>query len=192
VNHPPARELDGVDQILRNHPDITALVMQDLEAHVRGPGWVRQRMTAEQVLRAALLKQLNTWTYAELSFHLADSWTYRTFCGIGVLDEVSASEKIASIFEPHTEIIVKDRRDTHYGHKLTVSAGSSGLILDWVIEEIRKHIGPAAAAHEETWADCSGSRQRGYTQSRLQRSRVQCSCCMGDRTRTPDSGSGRA
>lgn len=48
---------------------------------------------------------------------------------------VPANEKLVSIFEPHTDIIVKDRRDTHYGHKLTLTAGSSGLILDWVVEE---------------------------------------------------------
>ena len=48
---------------------------------------------------------------------------------------VPASEKIVSLFEPHTDIIVKDRRDTHYGHKLTLTAGSSGLILDWVVED---------------------------------------------------------
>lgn len=48
---------------------------------------------------------------------------------------VPANEKLVSIFEPHTDIIVKDRRDTHYGHKLTLTAGSSALILDWVVEE---------------------------------------------------------
>ncbi len=29
-----------------------------------------------------------------------------------------ASEKVVSLFEPHTDIIVKDRRDTLYGHKV--------------------------------------------------------------------------
>lgn len=29
-----------------------------------------------------------------------------------------ASEKIVSIFEPHTDIIIKDRRETLYGHKV--------------------------------------------------------------------------
>jgi IS5 family transposase len=305
VNHRHARELEGVDQILREHPGITALVLQDLEGRAGLSGWGREGMTAEGVLRAAVLKQLNTWTYDELSFHLADSWTYRTFCGIGVMDQapsratlqrnikgitaeswgkinrillacaaeqgveggrkvrtdgtvtetlihhptdssllwdsvrvltrlqararedfgvqgfpsraqrakrralevlnaknrrkrtkayrallkvtretvgyaevmvtqlercgdimadlaaaeirryvglaervidqterrvlhgelVPAAEKLVSIFEPHTDIIVKDRRDTHYGHKLTLTAGSSGLILDWVVEQ---------------------------------------------------------
>ena len=50
-------------------------------------------------------------------------------------EKVPATEKVVSIFEPHTDIIVKDRRDTHYGHKLTLSCGGSGLVLDCVVEE---------------------------------------------------------
>ena len=47
---------------------------------------------------------------------------------------VPASEKIVSIFEPHTDIIIKDRRDIFYGHKIALSSGKSGLFLDLVIE----------------------------------------------------------
>jgi len=50
-------------------------------------------------------------------------------------ESVPASEKLVSLFEPHTDIIVKDRRDTHYGHKVTLSTGRSGLVLDLVIEK---------------------------------------------------------
>jgi len=45
-------------------------------------------------------------------------------------DKVPADEKIVSIFEPHTDIIVKDRRGTFFGHKLCLTTGKSGLILD--------------------------------------------------------------
>jgi len=45
-------------------------------------------------------------------------------------EKVPASEKLVSLFEPHTDIIVKDRRDTLYGHKVFVTGGASGLILD--------------------------------------------------------------
>jgi IS5 family transposase len=48
-------------------------------------------------------------------------------------ESVPASEKIVSLFEPHTDIIVKDRRDTLYGHKVYLTAGASGLILDCVV-----------------------------------------------------------
>ena len=49
-------------------------------------------------------------------------------------ESVPVAEKIVSIFEPHTDIIVKDRRGTHYGHKVTLSTGRSGIVLDLVIE----------------------------------------------------------
>jgi IS5 family transposase len=305
VRHRHAQELEGVDRILRENGDTAELVLQDLQAGVLvGEG--REGMTAEQVLRAAVLKQINTFTYDELSFHLADSWTYRTFCGWGPLEEtpgkstlqrniksitaqtweaingtlmgyaaergvengrkvridatvtettihhptdssllwdavrvltrllaeaheshgvrrypkrtrrakrraldvlnakgarkqrkayrdllavtnetvgyartagsslesqpgspaamalavqlshyvilaeavidqterrvlhgeeVPAPEKLVSIFEDHTDIVIKDKRETHFGHKVTLTGGRSGLILDWVVED---------------------------------------------------------
>jgi IS5 family transposase len=50
-------------------------------------------------------------------------------------EKVPADEKIVSLFEEHTDIIVKGCRDVHYGHKLDLSTGRSGLILDMVIED---------------------------------------------------------
>jgi IS5 family transposase len=49
-------------------------------------------------------------------------------------ESVPAEEKLVSIFEPHTDIIRKDRRDTYFGHKVTLSTGRSGLVLDLVVE----------------------------------------------------------
>lgn len=49
-------------------------------------------------------------------------------------ETVPASEKLVSIFETHTDIIVKDRRDTLYGHKLCLATGASGLITDCHVE----------------------------------------------------------
>jgi IS5 family transposase len=48
-------------------------------------------------------------------------------------ETVPAQEKVVSIFEPHTDIIIKDRRDTFYGHKICLTGGASNLILDCVI-----------------------------------------------------------
>ena len=39
-----------------------------------------------------------------------------------------------SIFEPHADIIRKDRRDTLYGHKVFLTTGASGLIVDCFVE----------------------------------------------------------
>jgi transposase, IS5 family len=49
-------------------------------------------------------------------------------------EPVPAIEKLVSLFEPHADIIVKGSRDAGYGHKLNLTTGRSGLILDLVIE----------------------------------------------------------
>jgi transposase, IS5 family len=50
-------------------------------------------------------------------------------------ESVPSCEKIVSIFEPHTDVIVKDRRDTFYGHKVCLTTGASGMVVDLVVEE---------------------------------------------------------
>src|SRR5271165_872326 len=41
-------------------------------------------------------------------------------------EAVAANEKIVSLFEPHTDIIVKGGREVEYGHKLNLTTGRSG------------------------------------------------------------------
>ena len=89
IEHPHAVELGAIDRILRNHPGMTQRVLQDLEAGL-ATGGGRSGMTADQVLRVAIIKQLNSFTYEELSFRLPDSRTYRTFCGFGCLEVTPA------------------------------------------------------------------------------------------------------
>jgi transposase, IS5 family len=48
-------------------------------------------------------------------------------------EAVPASDKLVSLFEPHADIIRKGR-EVAYGHKLNLTTGRSGLILDLVIE----------------------------------------------------------
>lgn len=48
---------------------------------------------------------------------------------------IPSSEKIVSIFETHTDIIVKGRRDVEYGHKIFLTTGQSNLVLDCLIED---------------------------------------------------------
>jgi len=68
-------------------------------------------------------------TYTECTTRVIDQTERRVVHG----ESVPASEKIVSIFEPHADIIVKDHRDTFYGHKLCVTGGASNLIVDCVI-----------------------------------------------------------
>ena len=48
-------------------------------------------------------------------------------------EPVPADEKLVSLFEAHVDVIVKDRRATYYGHKIFLTTGRSGLILDCAI-----------------------------------------------------------
>lgn len=69
--------------------------------------------------------------FAGLADRVVDQTRRRLFEG----ESVPASEKIVSIFEPHTDIIVKDRRETLFGHKVALTTGRSGLVLDFVVFE---------------------------------------------------------
>lgn len=49
-------------------------------------------------------------------------------------ESVPAGEKIVSLFEPHTDIIVKGSRDVEYGHKLNLSTNKHGFITVVMLE----------------------------------------------------------
>jgi len=76
-----------------------------------------------------LLEQLRH--YLELAGRVLDQSRRRVLLG----ETVPATEKLVSIFETHTDIIVKDRRETLYGHKLCLATGASGLVTDCRIEK---------------------------------------------------------
>ena len=69
--------------------------------------------------------------YRPLIERIVEQTSRRVFDG----EQVPAKEKLFSLFETHTDIIVKGSREIQYGHKLNLSGGKSGLILDAVIEE---------------------------------------------------------
>jgi IS5 family transposase len=50
-------------------------------------------------------------------------------------EKVPSSEKIVSLFEDHTDIIVKGFRDTQYGHKINLSSEKNGFITYLSIED---------------------------------------------------------
>jgi IS5 family transposase len=61
-----------------------------------------------------------------LAERLCDTTTRRVIKG----QKVPSTEKVLSIFEEHTDVIVKDNRHTHYGHKICLTGGQSSMILD--------------------------------------------------------------
>ena len=78
---------------------------------------------------------------------------------------VPAGEKLVSLFEPHADIIVRGSRQVQYGHKLNLTTGKSGLILDVVVENgnpadaerflpmLDRHIARAGVPPRQTAAD---------------------------------------
>ncbi len=83
-----------------------------------------------QMLRAtAIAAELRH--YGDLASRVIDQTTRRVVGG----ESVPASDKIVSIFEPHTDIIVKDNRGAVYGHKVCLTTGASGLVTAVVVEK---------------------------------------------------------
>ena len=87
IEHPRAKELERISQILDSIPTIVDMVLQDLTHGVKHSNCGAEGMTAEQVLRAAIIKQTEGFSYNELAFHIVDSNTYRNFCRIGLVDK---------------------------------------------------------------------------------------------------------
>jgi transposase, IS5 family len=69
--------------------------------------------------------------YRQLLEHVIDQAQRRVLNG----ENVPASEKIVSLFEPHTDIIIKGSRDIDYGHKINLATDNSGLISVLMIEK---------------------------------------------------------
>ena len=84
VNHPRAEVFERISQILDCLPTISEMVLQDLTGGVKNRHTGAEGMSAEQVLRAAIIKQTEGFSYEELAFHLVDSRSYRNFCRIGI------------------------------------------------------------------------------------------------------------
>jgi IS5 family transposase len=111
--------------------DLLAVTAKTLEASERVAKQLDKAKSGDlmMMLRAvAIAQQLRS--YGELAKRVIDQTQRRVLCG----EQVPASEKVVSIFEPHTDVIVKDRRETLYGHKICLTAGASGLVTDVVVE----------------------------------------------------------
>ena len=68
--------------------------------------------------------------YQDLLRQVIDQTQRRVFNG----EVVPASEKLVSLFEPHTDDFVKGQRDTLFGHKLNLATQEDGFITFVTIE----------------------------------------------------------
>jgi IS5 family transposase len=73
IDHPQAEELDAISRILDRNPIIYDLAMQDLSSGSEKSNAGARGMTAEQVVRAAIVKQMFEFSYKDLAFHPVDS-----------------------------------------------------------------------------------------------------------------------
>lgn len=105
VDHPHAAEVEAIAQLLEAQPGLRESVGQDLRRGVEHPETGAPGMSPSQVLRALLVMRLNDFSFRELAFHLADSRTYRRFCGFGAFEDAPSRSTLA-------ENIGKLRADT--------------------------------------------------------------------------------
>lgn len=90
-----AQELRTLAAFIDDHPKIADLIWQDLTQNASRSTGARG-MCADLVFRALVLKQMHTWSYDELHFHLTDSQTYRTFCGMSFAQKTPARSTLAA------------------------------------------------------------------------------------------------
>ncbi len=97
ISHIHAAELTAISALLDQDSRIAALVEQDLFLSCRKNAYTgRPGLTGDQVIRISVIRQMNSWTYAELAFHLADSVSYSTFCRVGSLNRTPSKSALAA------------------------------------------------------------------------------------------------
>ncbi len=91
-----AKELKAMSRLLDDNPTIAALVWQDLRAASASTSATcgAGGLSAEQVLRILVVKQMNGFSYRELAFHLTDSRSYCSFCHLGITDKVPSKSAL--------------------------------------------------------------------------------------------------
>ena len=137
--------------------DLLKVTRRTVGAAKRGAETLRDFSSGDPMatLRAAALAE-ELQHFSGLAERVIDQ-THRRI----VLEEkVPAQEKVLSIFEPHTDIIIKKKREVEYGHKLCLTTGASGLVMDLVIEAGNPADSELAVRMVERQADIYGRAPR--------------------------------
>ena len=121
LEHDIAIELEAMSNLLDAHPIVL--------------GWVESDLRDRVVASAPANSKIRAWIASAealeaLGAVVMDQTQRRVFKG----ETVPADKKVFSLFEPHTDIIIKGSRDVAFGHKLNLTTGRSGLVLDLAIE----------------------------------------------------------
>jgi transposase, IS5 family len=158
ADHPQARELEAISRILDAEATITALVHQDLCRGRELSATGANGMSAEQVLRAAIVKQMFGYSYELLPFHLTDSISLRAFCRIGIADKgfkkSAIAKNIKRISPASWEQI--NRMLVHHGNEQKLEKGRK-VRMDCTVMESNIH----APADSTLLFDCVRVLARG-------------------------------
>jgi len=136
IDHPQAEELSAISRILDANPIIYDLVMQDLSPKRIKSKAGAKGMSAEQVIRAAIVKQTFEFSYKDLAFHLIDSVSLKRFCHIGIADKgfkKSVLCKNIKAISPQTWEAV-NQRIVHYAKDKDIEKGRQVRIDSTVVE----------------------------------------------------------
>ena len=136
------RELEAISAVLDAHPKINELVLQELRSSSLSNTSLGDvdvgcgGMSAEQVLRAAIVKQMNQFSYRELAFHLADSRSYRTFCRLGIMEPTPSKSTLAANIKALTsETLEKLNRElVNVAEKAAIEKGQKVRVDCTVVE----------------------------------------------------------
>ena len=100
-------------------------------------GYVKAAIPALQSYQATCLGDMmiamNLATQLKRAVGLLEKVISQTERRVFHNEKVPVADKVVSFFEDHTDIIVKKRRDTQFGHKIFLTGGKSNLILDCLI-----------------------------------------------------------
>jgi IS5 family transposase len=123
-------------------------------------GYAKEAIPALQTYQANglgdLLAAMNLVAQLKRAVELLEKVIRQTERRVFRKEKVPVADKVVSSFEDHTDIIVKKRRDTQFGHKIFLTGGKSNLILDCLIakgnpSDSDQYI-PMLERHKETFS----------------------------------------
>ena len=135
--HIQAQELEAISGVIDSKPIICQYVLQDLSKERDTDSCAGAKgMSAEQVLRAAVVFRLRGYTYQDLAFHTVDSQSIRRFCRIGIADKgfkkSTLNQNIKALSDQTWEAINREVLD--YAQTENIEKGRSARIDCTVVE----------------------------------------------------------
>lgn len=139
INHQHADELWAISDLLDETPSALELIHADLVRGVGNPETGREGLSAEQVLRAIIVKQREGCSYEQLSFLLTDSVTYQAFCRIELEQALTVSTLQRNIKKVRAETLEEINRLIVRGAKREGLESGEKARVDCTVTETNIH-----------------------------------------------------